>query len=112
MSSKPRERKNIYKPNPREDAPAPVETRRAIPLVFVAETNTKQIEQWRLWLRRHGFPSLEGLSIRITKGGRLGYALPGYWPPDETGTRALEWTAFFSHRRDHITAKPDIRRAS
>lgn len=110
------EKEKIYKPNPREDAPPRVETRRAVPLVFVAETKTKQVEQWCSWLRRHGFPSLEAFGIRTVKAGKPGYALPGYWPPDEASPRALEWVAFFSCRRDHIADEParqtDLRRAS
>ncbi|MCF6367238.1 helix-turn-helix domain-containing protein [Rhizobium halophilum] len=106
------EKEKIYKPNPREDAPARVHTQRAIPLVFVAETKTKQIEQWRIWLRRHGFPSLEALEVRITKAGTPGYALPGHWPPDEANPRSSEWITFFSHRRDHIAARSDLRRVS
>jgi len=45
-------------------------------------------------LRRHGFPSLEALGIRTVKTGKPGYALPGYWPPDETNPSALDWIAF------------------
>jgi hypothetical protein len=111
MSTKPRERK-IYKPNPRDGAPARVQTRRAIPLVFVAETKTKQIEQWRTWPRRHGLPSLEALSLRIPKAGTPGYALPGYWPADEASTRPREWIAFFNHRLDHIAANAGFPSAS
>ncbi|HEV7434728.1 MAG TPA: hypothetical protein VGO22_07645 [Pseudorhizobium sp.] len=106
------EREKIYKPNPREEAPARVYTQCAIPLVFVAEIKTKQIEQWRIWLRRHGLPSLEALEVRITKAGTPGYALPGYWPPDEASTKLLEWVNFFSQRLDHIAANADFRSAS
>jgi hypothetical protein len=115
MSPKPREEK-IYKPNPREDAPSGIEARRAVPLAFVAETQTKQIEQWCSWSRHHGFPSLEALGVRTMKSGKPGYALPGYWPPDEASARVLEWVAFFSRRRDHIAdesaRQTDLRRAS
>jgi DNA-binding transcriptional regulator YhcF (GntR family) len=106
------EKKKIYKPNPREDAPPCVETRRAIPLVFVAQTKTKQIEQWHTWLHRHGFPSLEALCLRIIKADKPGYGLPGYWPPGEASPRTSEWIAFFSHRHDYIAARTDLRRAS
>lgn len=104
------EKEKIYKPNPR------VETRRAVPLVFVAETKADQVEQWRSWLRRHGFPSLDSLGMRTVKTGQPGYALPGYWPPDEASPSALDWIAFFDHRRDHIAGETarqtDLRRAS
>lgn len=96
------EKEKIYKPNPREDAPPRVETQRAVPLVFVAETKADQVEQWRTWLRRHGFPSIDALGMRTVKTGKPGYALPSYWPPDETSPSALDWIAFFSRRRDHI----------
>jgi DNA-binding transcriptional regulator YhcF (GntR family) len=110
------EKEKIYKPNPREDAPPRVETRRAVPLVFVAETKADQVEQWRTWLRRHGFPSIDALGMRTVKAGKAGYALPSYWPPDEASSSALDWIAFFSRRRDHIAAETarqtDLRRAS
>ncbi|MFA7416691.1 MAG: helix-turn-helix domain-containing protein, partial [Rhizobium sp.] len=109
-------KEKINKPNPRQDAPPRVETRRAIPLVFVAETKADQVEQWRSWLRRHGFPSIDALGLRTVKTGKPGYALPGYWPPDEACPSALDWIAFFSRRRDHIapeTAREtELRRAS
>lgn len=110
------EKEKIYKPNPREDAPPRVETRRAVPLVFVAETKADQVEHWRSWLRGHGFPSIDALGLRTVKIGKPGYALPGYWPPDEASPSALDWIAFFSHRRDHIATETaretDLRRAS
>ncbi|QOD62734.1 helix-turn-helix domain-containing protein [Ochrobactrum sp. MT180101] len=110
------EKEKIYKPNPREDAPPRVETRRAVPLVFVAETKEDQVEQWRSWLRHHGLPSIEVLGLRTVKAGKPGYSLPGYWPPDEASPSALDWIAFFSHRRYHIadeTARQTtVRRAS
>jgi hypothetical protein len=110
------EKEKIYKPNPREDTPPRVETRRAVPLVFVAETKVDQVEQWRTWLHRHGFPSIDALGMRTVKTGKPGYALPSYWPPGEASSSALDWIAFFSRRRDHIadeTARhTDLRRAS
>ncbi|MBP1852503.1 helix-turn-helix domain-containing protein [Rhizobium halophytocola] len=110
------EKEKIYKPNPREHAPPRVETRRAVPLVFVAETKADQLEQWRIWLRHHGRLSIEALGLRTVKAGKLGYALPGYWPPDEASPIALDCIAFFCHRRDHIAEKAvrqtDLRRAS
>jgi DNA-binding transcriptional regulator YhcF (GntR family) len=96
------EKEIINKPNAREDAPPRVEKPRAVPLVFVAENRTQQIKHWRAWFHRHGFESLEAVSIRTAKSGKFGYVLPGYWPPDESSSRALEWIAFFSHRRPHI----------
>ncbi|MCZ8181092.1 MAG: helix-turn-helix domain-containing protein [Rhizobium sp.] len=96
------EKEKTNKPNPREDAPPRVETRRAVPLVFVAQTKADQVEQWRNWLRRHGFSSIDALGMRMVKAGKPGYALPSYWPPDDTSPSALDWLAFFSHRRDHI----------
>lgn len=36
------------------------------------------------------------------KTGKSGYALPGYWPPDEASSKVLEWIAFFSSRRDYL----------
>lgn len=99
------EKEKIYKPNPREDAPPRIETRRAVPLVFVAETQADQVEQWRIWLRRHGFLSLEALGVRTVKTGKPGYALPGHWPPDEASPRTLDWIAFFRRRRDHIAGE-------
>lgn len=110
------EKEKIYKPNLREGAPPRVKTRRAIPLVFVAETKADQVEQWRTWLRRHGLPSIEILGLRTMKTGKPGYALPSYWPPAEASSSALDWIAFFSSRRDHIadeTARQtDLRTAS
>lgn len=110
------EKEKIYKPNPREDAPPRVETQRAVPLVFVAGTKADQVEQWRSWLRRHGFPSIDALGMRTVKAGKQGYALPGYWPPDEASQSVLDWIVFFSSRRDHIASETgrqtDLRRAS
>jgi DNA-binding transcriptional regulator YhcF (GntR family) len=80
----------IYKSNPREDAPPRVETRRAVPLVFVAETKAGQIEQWRGWLIDQGMPALEKLGLRTMKCGKYGYMLPGHWPPDSSNPSALE----------------------
>jgi len=110
------EKEKIYKPNPREDALPRVETRRAIPIVFVAETKTDQLQQWLSWLSSHGLPSIEALGIRTVKSGKPGYALPGYWPPDEASPSAPDWIAYFSRRRDHIAheraRKIEIQRAS
>ena len=114
------EKEKINKPNPREDAPPRVETRRAVPLVFVAEAQAKQIGQWRDWLARNHLPSLEKLELRTRNSGRPGYHLPGYWPPDEGSPRALEWIAFIGHRLEqqleHQTAQTarqtTVRRAS
>jgi len=103
-------KKRINKPNPREDAPPRVETRRAVPLVFVAETKADQVEPWRIWLRRHGFLSLEALGVRTVKTEKQGYALPGYWPPDEASQSVLDWITFFSRRRDHIALETRLSR--
>ena len=109
------EKEKIYKLNPRQDGPPRVGTRRAIPLVFVAETKADQVEQWRSWLHRHGFPSIEALGVRTMKTGKPGYALPGYWPPDEVSPCTLDWIAFFNHCRHHIAGETgrqaDFRRA-
>ena len=96
------EKEKIYKPNPREDAPPRVQTLRAVPLVFVADTKPIQVERWRAWLRHNGFQSLEALGMRTMKAGKPGYALPGYWPPDEATPSKLDWMAFFGSRRDHL----------
>ena len=110
------EKEKIYIPNARGDASPRVEMHHAVPLVFVAETKTDQIVKWRSWLRRHGFPSLEALGVRTLKTGKPGYALPGYWPPDEASSMALNWIAFFSRRCEHIAGETsrqtDLRRAS
>ena len=110
------EKEKIIKPNAREMAPLRVETRRAVPLVFVAETKADQLVQWRNWLQRSGFPSMHALGVQTVKAGRRGYSLPGYWPPDETSPHAQEWIAFFNDRRDHLAcetvchSKPDLPR--
>lgn len=96
------EKEKINKPNSREGAPPSVETRRAIPQVFVADRRTDQIEQWRSWLSRHGFSSLEALGVRMLKAGKAGYALPGYWPPDDACPDARDWLSFFSSRCGRI----------
>ncbi len=98
----PNPEKEIIKPNPRADTPPRVETRRAVPLVFVPETKADQVKRWRVWLRRHGLPSIEALGLRTMKAGKPGYALPGYWPPDEANPSAHDWIAFFSRRHVHI----------
>jgi DNA-binding transcriptional regulator YhcF (GntR family) len=95
----------IFKPNPREDAPPRVETRRGVPLIFVTETKAGQIEQWREWLIDRGMPTLETLELRTMKCGKYGYMLPGYWPPDTSNPNALEWIAFFRQRNDQIAQK-------
>jgi DNA-binding transcriptional regulator YhcF (GntR family) len=61
------EKEKIYKSNPREDGPPRVETRRAVPLVFVAETQLQQISQWRNWLINQDMPALEKLELRTMK---------------------------------------------
>lgn len=110
------EKEKINKPNPREDAPPRVETRRAVPLVFVAETKAGQIEQWRGWLIEQGMPALDKLELRAMRGGKYGYTLPGHWPPDKSNSSALEWITFFRERLDQIakesTRQPEVRRAS
>ncbi len=110
------EKEKINKPNPREGAPPRVEPRRAVPLVFVAETQLQQISLWRNWLINQGMPALERLELRTMRGGKYGYALPGHWPPDSTNPRAFDWLAFFSKRLDHVAAGParqaEMRRAS
>lgn len=74
------------------------------------------VTEWRRWLRRHGLPSIEILGLRTVKSGKPGYALPGYWPPDEASPSALDWIAFFGRRRDHIAdearRQTSLRRAS
>jgi len=108
------EKEKINKPNPREGAPQRVNTRAAVPLVFVSETKGKQLEQWRNWFLRHGFPSLEALSIRTVKSGSPGYTLPGYWPPEQASPKASEYLAFFNHRRtliaDEAAKKSHVRK--
>ncbi len=110
------EKEKINKLNPREGAPPRAEPRRAVPLVFVAETQVQQISLWRNWLLKQGMPALEKLELRTMRGGKYGYALPGHWPPDSTNPRALDWFAFFSQRLDHVAAGPtkqaELRRAS
>lgn len=96
------EKEKINKPNPREATMPRVEPWRAIPLVFVAETQLQQISQWRKWLIDQGMPALEKLELRTMKCGKYGYALPGHWPPDITNPNALDWVAFFNQRLDHI----------
>lgn len=105
------EKEKKYKSNAREDAPPRVDTHRAVPLVFVAETKVKQIEQWRNWFGRHGFESLEALSVQTAKAGKRGYALPGYWPPDDASSLALEWISFFRHRRNHLADEHTLQHA-
>lgn len=110
------EKEKINKPNPREGAPPRVERRRAVPLVFVAETQLQQISQWRNWLINQGMPALEKLELRTMKCGKHGFALPGHWPPDSTNPSALDWIAFFIHRLHYITEatgrRAEMRRAS
>lgn len=110
------EKNKINKPNACAKSPLPAEDRQVVPRVFVSDTMVNQLEQWRIWLLACGLPSLEALKIRAVKNGKTGFALPGYWPPDEASHRAFEWTTFFSRRLDHIaaeTAPPtDFRRAS
>jgi DNA-binding transcriptional regulator YhcF (GntR family) len=96
------EKEKINKPNPSEAALQRVETQRAIPLVFVPESKVIQLGQWRTWLARHGLPSLEMLGIRTVKAGKSGYALPSYWPPDQTSHMQRDWIDLFTRRRDHI----------
>jgi len=93
-----------------------VEPRRAVPLVFVAETQLEQIGQWRNWLNDNGMAALEKLALQTAKCGKQGYSLPGYWPPDTGSAKALDWIAFFSRRLDYIADKTarqtEVRRAS
>ena len=56
------EKEKIKKPNPRETAPPRVEPRRALPLVFVAETQLQQISQWCNWLIDQGMQGLKSLN--------------------------------------------------
>ncbi|WP_455272953.1 helix-turn-helix domain-containing protein [Rhizobium herbae] len=110
------EKEKINKPNPREGAPPRVLPRRAVPLVFVAETQLQQISQWRNWLIDQGMPALEKLELRTMKCGKYGYALPGHWPPDITNPNALEWITFFLQRLEQFgtggTRQTEVRRAS
>ncbi|MBP1861761.1 helix-turn-helix domain-containing protein [Rhizobium herbae] len=110
------EKEKINKSNPREGEPPRVETSRAVPLVFVAETKAGQIEQWRGWLIDQGMPALEKLGLRAMKCGKYGYTLPGHWPPDRSNPSALEWITFFRQRLDHIakggTRQTEVRMAS
>lgn len=99
------EKEKIYKPNGREDAPPCVERRPAVPLVFVAETKADQVEQWRNWLRRHGFPSIDTLGMRTVKTGKAGYFLPSYWPPDETASASPSIVAFFQQRDKYLSSR-------
>ena len=92
------EKEKIKKPNAREGAPPRNEARHAIPLIFVAEAQDKQISQWRDWLRRNGLPDLEALGLRTERYGRLGFTLPGYWPPEDGSPRTLDWIAYFGRR--------------
>lgn len=92
------EKEKIKKPNAREGAPPRKEARRAIPLIFVADAQEKQIGQWRDWLHRHQLSDLEALELRTERYGRLGFTLPGYWPPEDGSSRALDWIAYFNRK--------------
>ena len=99
------EKEKIYKPNPCEGAqprprPELAETaRRAIPLVFIAETQRAQIDAWQGWLVRSRLPPLDSLDLRATKFGRSGFNVPGgYWPPEDGSPKALDWIAFLGRR--------------
>jgi DNA-binding transcriptional regulator YhcF (GntR family) len=110
------EKEKIYKPNPREDAPPRVETRRAVPLVFVANTRVDQIQQWKSWLRQRGMPPLEMLALKTVRSGQTGYLLPGNWPRADADERTDDLIAFFSRRSrqviDHAPRQGIVRRAS
>ncbi len=105
------EKEKIYKPNARAERLPAIETRQAIPLVFVDEARVHQVDRWRAWFQRHGLPSPEGLGLRSMKQGKSGYALPGYWPPEEANPSAGIWIDFFNRRRAHLLQESANREA-
>jgi DNA-binding transcriptional regulator YhcF (GntR family) len=100
-------KEKIYKPNAREASSPLAETQRAIPLVFLDDGKAVQLALWRNWMMRSGLPSLEGLGMRTIRGNKQGYTLPGYWPPNDGDTKALEWVAFFVHLHQQISGRAD-----
>ena len=98
------EKEKIKKPNPRETAPPRVEPRRALPLVFVAETQLQQISQWCNWLIDQGMPGLEKFELRTMKCGKYGYALPGHWPPRQHQSESARMARVFS--ANDLTTSP------
>lgn len=110
------EKEKIYKPNAREEVPSRPQSQSAVPLVFVPATRTGQIGHWRSWLRESQLPDLEALSLKTIVGGRSGYSLPSYWPPDDTAAGRLATIAFLRQRHKHLAdrlaGKMDMSQAS
>lgn len=111
------EKEKIYKPNPCEGAPPREEARRAVPLVFIAESQRAQVDAWQGWLARHQLPPLDSFDLRTTKFGRPGFTVPGgYWPPEDDSPKALDWIAFLRRRATQLAPEtgmqPALRRAS
>ena len=89
------EKEKINKPNARELQASQVSGYRQIAVVFVSDHQAAQLSQWRDWLQRNGFVSLEELGTRSVKSGRSGYTLPGYWPPASDSECEAESLDFF-----------------
>lgn len=92
------EKEKINKPTAREGQASQVGSYPPIALVFVSDQQAAQLSQWRDWLQRNGFVSLEELGTRSVKSGRSGHALPGYWPPAFDSEREIESLDFFRRR--------------
>lgn len=96
------EKEKINKLNTREGQASQLHDYLPIALVFLFDHQSAQLAQWRDWLQRHGFMSLEELGTKSVKSGRTGYVLPGYWPPDPDSEREVESLIFFRRRSAHM----------
>lgn len=102
------EKEKINKHNTREEQASQIHEYLPIALVFLSEHQTNQLNQWRDWLKKNGFMSLEELSTKTVKSGRSGHVLPGYWPPATGSERETESLYFFERRSAYMAqGNPD-----
>lgn len=84
--------------NGREGTAPPVERRRAIPALFVAEHETEKLDRWREWFLEMELPALEQVAKGEQRGGKAGFIFPCYYPPSsdykERNQSLLEYFQF------------------
>lgn len=89
------------KSNVRENACPPIEGRRAIPALFVAEHENHKLDRWRRWFEEMGLLSLDELAPKERRNGRNGFFLPSYYPPiSEDDIRSQHEFEYFKRREN------------
>ena len=87
--------KEINKKTNARETGQPSGLHQSMPLVFLVEGQTPQVDRWLAWLAKHRMPPLAAFGIEAKKSGRGGYHLPSYWPPTEGSPEEEACLRFF-----------------